>query len=164
LHKEKATMRAESSAIEAELRRERDQAQEQISLFLDQTRNEKDALQTQEAKLSQSLAQTLEQLNRKEDECEAELERIKELQVEKESLTASVRELTAQIEQEAQTIARLEESQTEAEEMRQTLESNRDLISKLKTELQKSIDKIKAADASLGKLEQDKFILENRAC
>ena len=52
LHKEKATMRAESSAIEAELRRERDQAQEQISLFLDQTRNEKDALQTQEAKLS----------------------------------------------------------------------------------------------------------------
>ena len=72
-------MRAESSAIEAELRRERDQAQEQISLFLDQTRNEKDALQTQEAKLSQSLAQTLEQLNRKEDECEAGLERIKEL-------------------------------------------------------------------------------------
>jgi chromosome segregation ATPase len=64
--------------------------------------------------------------------------------------------LTAQIEQDAQTIARLEESQTEAEEMRQTLESNRDLISKLKTELQKSIDKIKAADASLGKLEQDK--------
>ena len=50
----------------------------------------------------------------------------------------------------------LEEEQTEAEEMRHSLESNRDLISKLKTELQKSIDKIKAGDSITSLLMQEK--------
>ena len=39
----------------------------------------------------------LEQLNRKEDECEAGLNRIKELEIEKEILAAKVRELNAEI-------------------------------------------------------------------
>lgn len=79
-------MRDESGQMEAELRRERDQAQQQISIFLDQTNNEKTAQQSKEQKLSQSLSQTLEQLNRKEDECEASLTRNKDLQAQKEGL------------------------------------------------------------------------------
>jgi len=43
--------------------------------------------------------------------------------------------------------------------MRHSLESNRDLISKLKTELQKSIDKIKAGDSMISLLEQEKSSL-----
>ena len=109
-------MREESDKIEAELRRDRDQAQEQISLFLNKTENEKSELQSKEQKLVQSLNQTMDQLNRKEDECEANLKKIKELQVEKEAMAATARDLHAQIEQQSQTIIRLEEQQTQADE------------------------------------------------
>jgi hypothetical protein len=59
--------------VETELRRERDNAQEQMSLFLNKSQSEKDE---QKQKLAKSLQSTLEQLNRKEDECEANLNKI----------------------------------------------------------------------------------------
>ena len=59
--------------METELRRERDNAQEQMSLFLNKSQSEKDE---QKQKLAKSLQSTLEQLNRKEDECEANLNKI----------------------------------------------------------------------------------------
>lgn len=59
--------------METELRRERDNAQEQMSLFLNKSQSEKDE---QQQKLAKSLQSTLEQLNRKEDECEANLNKI----------------------------------------------------------------------------------------
>ena len=55
------------------MRRERDNAQEQMSLFLNKSQSEKDE---QKQKLAKSLQSTLEQLNRKEDECEANLNKI----------------------------------------------------------------------------------------
>ena len=59
--------------METELRRERDNAQEQMSLFLNKSQSEKDE---QKQKLAKSLQSTLERLNRKEDECEANLNKI----------------------------------------------------------------------------------------
>ena len=59
--------------METELRRERDNAQEQMNLFLNKSQSEKDE---QQQKLAKSLQSTLEQLNRKEDECEANLNKI----------------------------------------------------------------------------------------
>jgi hypothetical protein len=59
--------------VETELRRERDNAQEQMSLFLNKSQSEKDE---QKQKLAKSLQSTLEQLNRKEGECEANLNKI----------------------------------------------------------------------------------------
>ena len=59
--------------METELRRERDNAQEQMSLFLNKSQSEKDE---QKQKLAKSLQSTLEQLNRKEGECEANLNKI----------------------------------------------------------------------------------------
>ena len=59
--------------MKTELRRERDNAQEQMSLFLNKSQSEKDE---QKQKLAKSLQSTLEQLNRKEDECEANLNKI----------------------------------------------------------------------------------------
>ena len=59
--------------METELLRERDNAQEQMSLFLNKSQSEKDE---QKQKLAKSLQSTLEQLNRKEDECEANLNKI----------------------------------------------------------------------------------------
>ena len=65
-------------------------------MFLDKTQNEKSELQSKEQMLMQSLNQTLEQLNRKEDECEASQKRANQLQVDKESLSATVRQLENQ--------------------------------------------------------------------
>ena len=95
IKQEKTKMRQESEKIEAELRRDRDQAQEQMNLFLNKTENEKSEQQSKEQKLAQSLNQTMDQLNRKEDECEASLKRIKELQLEKEAMAAAARDLHA---------------------------------------------------------------------
>ena len=66
-------MREQASKVETELRRERDNAQEQMNLFLNISQSEKDE---QQQKLAKSLQSTLEQLNRKEDECEANLNKI----------------------------------------------------------------------------------------
>jgi hypothetical protein len=66
-------MREQASKVETELRRERDNAQEQMNLFLNKSQSEKDE---QQQKLAKSLQSTLEQLNRKEDECEANLNKI----------------------------------------------------------------------------------------
>ena len=66
-------MREQVSKVETELRRERDNAQEQMNLFLNKSQSEKDE---QQQKLAKSLQSTLEQLNRKEDECEANLNKI----------------------------------------------------------------------------------------
>lgn len=85
---EKTKMREESKKIETELRQERDKAQEQVSIFTNSSKDENQ-------KLAQSLSQTLEQLNRKEDECEASLNRIKELQTQNEQMAAANRELQA---------------------------------------------------------------------
>ena len=63
----------QASKVETELRRERDNAQEQMNLFLNKSQSEKDE---QQQKLAKSLQSTLEQLNRKEDECEANLNKI----------------------------------------------------------------------------------------
>ena len=74
---------------------------------------------------------------------------------EKEALSASVRDLTAKTKKAAETIARLEEVEIEATEMRQTLTSNRDLIARLQTELQ-SNHKMRANDAALSLQEEKK--------
>ena len=66
-------MREQASKVETELRRERDNAQEQMNLFLNKSQSEKDE---QQQKLAKSLQSTIEQLNRKEDECEANLNKI----------------------------------------------------------------------------------------
>ena len=66
-------MREQASKVETELRRERDNAQEQMNLFLNKSQSEKDE---QQQKLAKSLQSTLEQLDRKEDECEANLNKI----------------------------------------------------------------------------------------
>ena len=66
-------MREQASKVETELRRERDNAQEQMNLFLNKSQSEKDE---QQQKLAKSLQSTLEQLNRKKDECEANLNKI----------------------------------------------------------------------------------------
>lgn len=47
-----------------------------MSLFLNKSQSEKDQ---QQQTLAKSLSSTLEQLNRKEDECEANLNKIKEM-------------------------------------------------------------------------------------
>ena len=44
LKQEKSQMREESNRVETELRQERDKAQEQMSLFLNQTQSEKSEL------------------------------------------------------------------------------------------------------------------------
>ena len=52
LKQEKEHMRQESERIEAELRHDRDQAQEQMNLFLNKTENEKSEQQSKEQKLA----------------------------------------------------------------------------------------------------------------
>jgi len=78
-----------------------------MSLFLNQTQSEKSELQSKEQQLTQSLTQTLEQLNRKEDECEANQKRIKELQLDKEKLDETVRGLHTQLEHNKHSINQL---------------------------------------------------------
>lgn len=161
---EKFKMREESNRIEAELRRERDQAQDQISLFLNKTENEKSELQSKEQKLVQSLNQTMDQLNRKEDECEDNLRRIKELQVEKEAMAEAARDLRAQFEQLTQNYARVEEERLakckEIESLKTKLEGCNTTIQQVKAELSKAIDKINANDTLIKRLESDKQQLE----
>jgi len=85
---EKTAQATRSACIESELKRERDLAQEQVSLFLDKAKSEQNNSQTKEQKLIKSLNQTLEQLNKKEDECDAHLNRINKLTAEKEEQAA----------------------------------------------------------------------------
>ena len=127
-----------------------------MSLFLNKSQSEKDE---QQQKLAKSLNSTLEQLNRKEDECEANLNKIKEMQKEKETLDAHIRDLKGQNESHVQAIQRMESEHDESEQVREnqqaTLENNRDLILKLKTELEKTIEKNKISEANSKQFEDD---------
>ena len=60
--------RTQSDKVQAELRSERDNAQQQLSDFVNQNKFEKESL---EGKLQKQVNATLDQLNKKEDENEA---------------------------------------------------------------------------------------------
>ena len=127
-----------------------------MSLFLNKSQSEKDE---QQQKLAKSLNSTLEQLNRKEDECEANLNKIKEMQKEKETLDAHIRDIKGQNESHVQAIQRMESEHDELEQVRETqqatLENNRDLILKLKTELEKTIEKNKISETNSKQFKKD---------
>lgn len=84
-----------------------------MNLFLNKTQSEKNELETKEQKLTKNLQQILDQLNRKEEECEANLNKNKELQVKKEELEACIRLLNGQIEQQDKMINRYQQEQEE---------------------------------------------------
>lgn len=166
LQLEKSQLREDAKRKETELQKERDEAQDQLSQFLNQTTSEKSKLQSKEEQFRQTLTQTLEQLNRKEEECKQEHERVKGLEVEKDVLNGRVRELSAQVEQLTQRLGQIGQSQTEEEhklsDLQATLESNRDLISMLRNELQKSIVMASEAKAEVREMQKNKILVEEQ--